>query len=83
MVMNPAIQQKSSCPVCGLNYDISQCKKEEAILNAEATKRAGNFLVQTKLNSPRPKQECEERTDEHYGSSSGCFMCLAFQNPRS
>jgi hypothetical protein len=27
MVVNPAIQQPSSCPVCGLNHDILQCKK--------------------------------------------------------
>ncbi len=43
MVVNPAIQQPSSCPVCGLNHDISQCKKEEARLYAEATKRGGNL----------------------------------------
>ncbi len=34
MVANPAIQQPSSCPVCGLNHDISQCKEEEARLYA-------------------------------------------------
>ncbi len=31
---------------------------------------------------PRQKQECEEMTAEHYGSSSGCFMCFALGNPR-
>ncbi len=35
MVENPAIQQPFACPVCGLNHDISQCKKEEARLYAE------------------------------------------------
>ncbi len=85
MVVNPAIQQPSSCPVCGLNLDISQCKKEEARLYTEATKRGEKFPGANKPasgNSPRQKQECEEKTDQHYGSSSGCFMCLAPGNPR-
>jgi hypothetical protein len=43
MVGNTAIQQPSSCPVCGLNHEISQCKKEEARLNADAMKRGGKF----------------------------------------
>ncbi len=43
MVANPAIQQPSLYPVCGLNHDISQCKKEQARLNAEITKRGGQF----------------------------------------
>ncbi len=47
MVANPVIQQPSLCPVCELNLAISQCKKEEARLNAEVTKRGGNFLVRT------------------------------------
>ena len=74
MVANPAIQQPSSCPLCGLNHDISQCKKEEARLNADAMKRGGKFPGADKSasrNSPRQKQECEDKTDEHYGSSSG------------
>ncbi len=55
MVENPAIQQPALCPVCGLNHDISQCKKEEARLNAEATKLGGKFPVADKpasRNSP-------------------------------
>jgi hypothetical protein len=82
MVVNPAIQQPSSCPVCGLNQ---QCTKEEARLYAEATKLGGKFPGADKsagLNSRQQKQECEDRTDEHYGSSSGCFMCFALGNPR-
>ncbi len=84
-IVNPAIQQPPSCHVCGLNHDISQCKKEEARLYAEAGKRGGKFPGADKSasrNSPRQKQECEDRTDEHYGSSSGCFMCFALGNPR-
>jgi hypothetical protein len=85
MVANPANQQPSSCPVCGLNHDISECKKEDARFYAEAMKQGGKFPGADKSasrNSPRQKQECEDRTDEHYGSSSGCVMCLAFGNPR-
>jgi hypothetical protein len=59
MVANPAIQQPSSCPICGLNHDISQCKKEEARLNAEATKRGG--------------KECEDRTDASSSGCFMCF----------
>ncbi len=87
MVANPTIQQASSkCPVCGLNNEISQCRKEEARLNAEATKRGVKFPGADKSasrNYPLQKQECEERTDEHYGStgSLGCFMCFALGNP--
>jgi hypothetical protein len=42
--------------------------------------REENSLVQTSqlVGILRDKnQECEEKTDEHYGSSSGCFICFA------
>jgi hypothetical protein len=29
MVANPAIQQPSSCPVCGLNHDIRKARKKK------------------------------------------------------
>jgi hypothetical protein len=38
MVASPAIQQPFSFPVFRLNHDISQCKKQDSRLNAEATK---------------------------------------------
>ncbi len=37
-------------PVCGLKHDISQCKKEEAGLNAKATKRGGKIPGAAKSN---------------------------------
>jgi hypothetical protein len=61
MVANPAIQQPSSCLVCGLNDDILQCNREEARLYAAAKKREGKFPGADKSasrNSPRHKQEC-------------------------
>ncbi len=84
MVANLAIQQPSLCLVCGLSHVILQREKEEVRLNAEATKQGGKFPGTDKSacrNFPQQKQECEERTDKHYGSSSGCFMCFALGNP--
>ena len=41
-VTNPVIQQPT-CPVCGSNHDTSQCMKELARLNAEATKQGAKL----------------------------------------
>jgi hypothetical protein len=46
MVANPAIQQPFSCPVCGLNHDILQCKKEE-LECMQKLRNEENFLVRT------------------------------------